>query len=372
MQYLDEFRRSDYAQGLARAIHSVADHLGREVRIMELCGGHTHSIYKYAVDEFLPDNIKLIHGPGCPVCVTPRGKVAHAIAMARVPDVIFASFGDMLRVPGDKGSLLQARAGGADVRMVYSPLDALTLARQNPDRRVVFFAIGFETTAPAHAMAVLRARREGLKNFFLLTSLVLMPPAMKSILDSREFRLDGFIGPGHACTITGVDPYWFAAERYGRPVVVSGFEPVDILQSVLLVLRQLAEGRAEVEIQYKRLVRPEGNPRAMAAVAEVFEPTTVEWRGLGTLPMSGLRLKPEYADLDAEVVITEAAARRLPDPRACECGDILRGAKYPWECRIFGTACTPENPIGACMVSPEGACAAYYKYGRRVRERAGG
>lgn len=371
MQYLDEFRRSDYARGLAAALREEAARLDRPVRLMELCGGHTHAIYKYAVDEFLPANIKLIHGPGCPVCVTPRARVAHAIELARQPCVILASFGDMLRVPGDKGSLLQARAQGADVRMVYSPLDALELARRNPDRRVVFFAIGFETTAPAHAMAVLRASREGVANFFLLTSLVLMPPAIEAILNSKELALDGFIGPGHACAVTGTVPYEFVARRYGRPVVVSGFEPLDLLQSVLMVLRQLNEGRAEVEIEYKRLVRPEGNPKARAAVERVFEPQTVEWRGLGILPDSGLKLRPEYAGMAAEVAIPEAVPRRLKDPKACECGSILRGAKAPWECRIFGTACTPENPIGACMVSPEGACAAYYKYGNRLKERAG-
>ncbi|MEW8979631.1 MAG: hydrogenase formation protein HypD [Symbiobacterium sp.] len=371
MQYLDEFRRSDYAGALAAAIREEADQLGRPVRLMELCGGHTHAIYKYAVDEFLPENIKLIHGPGCPVCVTPRGRVAHAIALAKQPGVIFTSFGDMLRVPGDRGSLLQARAQGADVRMVYSPLDALALARKNPDRKVVFFAIGFETTAPTHAMAVLRARREGIRNFFLLTSLVLMPPAVEAILNSPDLALDGFIGPGHACTISGTIPYEFVARRYGRPVVVSGFEPLDLLQSVLMVLRQLNRGEPKVEIQYRRLVRPEGNPKAWAAVEQVFEPRTVEWRGLGVLPQSGLRLRPEYQEMDAEVAFPEVAPRQLDDPRTCECGSILRGAKAPWECRIFGTACTPENPIGACMVSPEGACAAFYKYGHRLKERAG-
>lgn len=371
MQYLDEFRRSDYARALAAALGEEAARLDRPVRIMELCGGHTHSIYKYAVDEFLPGNIKLIHGPGCPVCVTPRGRVAHAIELARQPGVILASFGDMLRVPGDKGSLLQARARGADVRMVYSPLDALEIARRNPDRRVVFFAIGFETTAPTHAAAVLRARREGIRNFFLLTSLVLMPPAIEAILDSEELALDAFIGPGHACSITGTEPYRFVAERYGRPVVVSGFEPLDLLQSVLMVLRQLNRGQPSVEIQYRRLVRPEGNPKAWELVTQVFEPKTVEWRGLGVLPDSGLKLRAEYADMDAEVAIPEAVPRQLADPRACECGSILRGAKAPWECRVFGTACTPESPIGACMVSPEGACAAYYRYGNRLKERAG-
>ncbi|HEY8347399.1 MAG TPA: hydrogenase formation protein HypD [Symbiobacteriaceae bacterium] len=370
MQYLDEFRRSDYARGLAAAIREEAQKLARPVRIMELCGGHTHSIYKYAVDTFLPENVRLIHGPGCPVCVTPRGRVAAAIALAHRPGVILASFGDMLRVPGDKGSLLQARARGADVRMVYSPLDALQLARQNPDRQVVFFAIGFETTAPTHAMAVLRAQREGIRNFFLLTNLVTMPPAVRAILDSEELALDAFIGPGHACAISGTIPYQFVAEEYRRPVVVSGFEPLDLLQSVLMVLRQLVRGEARVEIQYKRLVRPEGNPIARQRIDQVFEPVTVEWRGLGMLPMSGLRLRPEYAHMDADRVFPDAVSRRLEDPKACECGSILRGAKAPWECRVFGTACTPENPIGACMVSPEGACAAYYRYGSRLREGA--
>lgn len=370
MQYLDEFRRSDYAQRLAAAIRDEAAKLDRPVRLMELCGGHTHAIYKYAVDAFLPENVRLIHGPGCPVCVTPRGRVAHAIELARQPGVILASFGDMLRVPGEQGSLLKARAQGADVRMVYSPLDALKIARENPDRRVVFFAIGFETTAPAHAMAVLRAEREGIRNFYLLTSLVTMPPAIRAILDSQELALDGFIGPGHACSISGTIPYEFVAEEYHRPVVVSGFEPLDLLQSVLMVLRQLVRGEARVEIQYKRLVRPEGNPLALARVAQVFEPKTVEWRGLGVLPDSGLKLRPAFAHMDADLAFPEAVPRHLEDPKACECGSILRGAKAPWECRIFGTACTPENPIGACMVSPEGACAAYYKYGSRLQEGA--
>lgn len=362
MRFIDEFRQSGLAWSLARALAREAARLDRPVHIMEVCGGHTHAIFKFGLHDLLPPQVRMLHGPGCPVCVTPRSRVEMAIALARQPGVILTSFGDMLRVPGRRTSLLAARAAGADVRMVYSALDALEIARQNPDRKVVWFAIGFETTVPGNAMAVLRARRLGLRNFYLLTSQVLLPPALRAILDAPDVRVDAFIGPGHVSTIIGTQPYRFVAEEYGRPVVIGGFEPLDLLQTILMIVRQLAEGRAEVEVQYRRAVPAQGNPIARRAMEEVFQPVTQEWRGLGVLPLSGLRLRDAYADMDAERVFPDFMPSHLPDPRACECGAILRGVKTPPECPVFGTACTPENPLGACMVSPEGACAAYYRY----------
>lgn len=328
----------------------------------EVCGGHTHAIFKFGLHDLLPPQVRMLHGPGCPVCVTPRAKVEMAIALARQPGIILTSFGDMLRVPGRRTSLLTERAAGADVRMVYSALDALEIARQNLDRKVIWFAIGFETTVPGNAMAVLRARRLGLRNFYLLTSQVLLPPALRAILDAPDVRVDAFIGPGHVSTIIGTEPYRFVAEEYGRPVVIGGFEPLDLLQTILMIVRQVAGGRASVEIQYRRAVPPQGNPVALRAMEQVFEPATQEWRGLGVLPLSGLRLREEFADMVAERAFPEFLPAHLPDPKACECGAILRGVKTPLECPVFGTTCTPENPLGACMVSPEGACAAYYRY----------
>ena len=368
MKYVSEFRRGDVARALAAEIARLAT---RPVKLMEVCGGHTHAIFKFGLPSLLPSTIDLIHGPGCPVCVTPRDKVDQAILLARRPGVLLTTYGDMLRVPGSRSSLLQEKARGADVRMVYSPLDALRLAEQHPDKQVVFFAIGFETTAPSAAMAVLKAQTQHLRNFAVLSNHVLLPPMLKAILDSREVKLDAFIGPGHVSTIIGTRPYEFVARRYGKPLVVAGFEPLDLLQAILMLLRQLQEGRAEVEIQYTRVVKPEGNLLALRALGEVFEPCHARWRGMGTVPASGLKIRARYAAWDAEARYPDLEVpREVADPKACECGDIVRGAKKPWDCRIIGTACTPQTPVGACMVSPEGACAAYYKYGRLHVARA--
>jgi hydrogenase expression/formation protein HypD len=362
VKYVSEFRRADVAKRLSAEITRLATY---PMNLMEVCGGHTHAIFKFGLPDLLPPAIDLIHGPGCPVCVTPRDKVDKAILLARRPEVILTTYGDMLRVPGATSSLLIEKSHGADVRMVYSPLDALKLAEQNPQKRVIFFAIGFETTAPSAAIAVLTAKERGLENFALLSNHVLLPPMLKAILDSRDVKLDGFIGPGHVSTIIGTRPYTWIPERHGKPFVVAGFEPLDVLQAILMLVRQLREGRAEVEIQYTRAVKPEGNPAALRALSEVFEPCHARWRGMGTVPASGLRVRDRHAAWDAEALYPDLeVAGEIDDPKACECGDIVRGAKKPWDCRIIGTVCTPQTPIGACMVSPEGACAAYYKYGR--------
>jgi hydrogenase expression/formation protein HypD len=361
MKYIDEYRSGELARKLAQEIARMTD---RPLRIMEVCGGHTHTIFKYGIEDLLPPNVTMIHGPGCPVCVIPLGRMDDAISMAARPGVIFTTFGDTMRVPGSKTTLLKAKAAGADVRMVYSPLDALKLARHQPDRQVIFFAIGFETTAPSTAMTALQAHREGIKNFSLFCNHILIVPALKALLDSPDMKLDGFIGPGHVSTVIGTRPYEFAARAYGKPVVVSGFEPLDVVQSAYMVIKQIIEGRAEVENQYTRVVRPEGNVKALEVIGEVFEPRDYfEWRGLGSIPRSGLKLKRKYAEFDAELKF-EIPGLKIADPKACQCGEILKGVKKPWECKVFGTACTPETPIGSCMVSSEGACAAYYNYGR--------
>jgi hydrogenase expression/formation protein HypD len=368
MRYVDEYRRGDVAKRLAEQIAGLVEP-GRIYKLMEVCGGHTHAIYKHGIEDLLPPEIELVHGPGCPVCVIPMGRQDDAIAIAERPEVIFTTFGDMLRVPATRGSLLDAKARGADVRMVYSPLDALKVARENPDREVVFFAIGFETTTPSTALTLLRARQEGIRNFFAFANHVTIIPAIRAILDSPDLRLDGFIGPGHVSTVIGLRPYRFIARDYGKPVVVSGFEPLDVLQGVYLVLRQLAEGRSEVENQYTRVVREMGNPRALQVIAETMElRTTFEWRGLGFISQSALKLREAFADWDAEVRY-DVPGVRVADPKACQCGEVLKGVIKPWECKVFGTACTPDHPIGTCMVSSEGACAAYYNYGRFARRR---
>jgi hydrogenase expression/formation protein HypD len=363
VKYVDEFRDGELAKKLARELAAAVER-GREVKIMEVCGGHTHAIYKHGVDQLVPDEVDFVHGPGCPVCVIPMGRVDDAIALAERPEVIFTTFGDMLRVPGGRGSLLEAKARGADVRMVYSPLDALELARRNPEREVVFFAIGFETTAPATALTLLRARAERVGNFSAFCNHVTIGPPLRAILDSPGLRLDAFIAPGHVSTVIGTRPYEFICAEYGKPVVVTAFEPLDLLQATLMLVRQLGEGRCEVENQYTRVVRRDGNPLALAALQETMElRDSFEWRGLGWIEESALKLRPEFADWDAEVRF-ELPGGRVEDPKACQCGEVLIGAIKPWECRVFGTACTPERPIGTCMVSSEGACAAYYNYGR--------
>jgi len=368
VRFVDEFRSADLAKRLAERIAALVEP-GRRYKLMEVCGGHTHAIYKHGVEDLLPPEVQLVHGPGCPVCVIPMGRQDDALAIARRPEVIFTTFGDMLRVPSSAGSLLDAKARGADVRMVYSPLDALRIARSNPDREVVFFAIGFETTAPSTALTLLRARAEGIGNFSVFANHVTIIPAIRAILQSPDLRLDGFIGPGHVSTVIGTRPYTFIARDHGRPVVVSGFEPLDVLQGVYMILRQLADGRSEVENQYSRIVREEGNPRALQVIGETMElRTTFEWRGLGFISQSALKLREAFAEWDAEVRY-EVPGVRVADPKACQCGEVLKGVIKPWECKVFGTACTPERPIGTCMVSSEGACAAYYNYGRYARGR---
>jgi hydrogenase expression/formation protein HypD len=368
MRFVDEFRDAELGRVLAGQILATAEP-GRHYKVMEVCGGHTHSIYKYGIDDLLPADVELVHGPGCPVCVIPMGRVDDGIAIAHEPGVIFTCFGDMLRVPGSNGTLLEAKAAGADVRMVYSPLDALRIAKQNPDREVVFFAIGFETTAPSTALTLKRAKTEGVPNFSCVCNHVTIVPPLRALLDSPDLRLDGFIGPGHVCTVVGARPLAFIPADYGRPVVISGFEPLDILQSIEMILRQLADGRCEVENQYKRVVPFEGNVRALEVMAEVFELRPhFEWRGLGFISQSALKLSDAYAELDAERRFSTPGVR-VADPKACQCGEVLKGVIKPWECKVFGTACTPEHAIGTCMVSPEGACAAYYNYGRFARER---
>ncbi|HEY6654463.1 MAG TPA: hydrogenase formation protein HypD [Solirubrobacterales bacterium] len=368
MRFVDEYRSGALAKSLADQIAGLVEP-GRHYKFMEVCGGHTHSIYKHGVEDLLPDEIELVHGPGCPVCVIPMGRQDDAISIAERPEVIFTTFGDMMRVPATKGSLLDAKARGADVRMVYSPLDALKIARENPDREVVFFAIGFETTTPSTALTLKRAQAEGIRNFSLFCNHVTIIPAIRAILDSPDLRLDGFIGPGHVSTVIGLRPYRFIARDYGKPVVVSGFEPLDVLQGAYMILRQLREERSEIENQYSRVVREQGNPLALKAIAETMElRTTFEWRGLGFISQSALKLRSEFADWDAEVRY-EIPGVRVADPKACQCGEVLKGVIKPWECKVFGTACTPDHPIGTCMVSSEGACAAYYNYGRHAGRR---
>jgi hydrogenase expression/formation protein HypD len=340
----------------------------RPIKIMEVCGGHTHAIFKYGLEHLLPSSIELVHGPGCPVCIMPKGRLDDAMALAQNPEVILATFGDVMRVPAGKSNLLAARAQGADIRMVYSPLDALAMARANPERQVVFFAIGFETTAPSTALTVLQVETEGMTNFSLFCNHVLVVPALAALFNNPSLELDGLIGPGHVSTVIGWQPYQVIAERYHKPVVVSGFEPLDILQSIWMILQQLAERRCQVENQYTRFVKPAGNGVALAAMQRVFVVRDqFEWRGLGDIPASGLKMHPDYAAFDAEVKFT-LPARQVADHKACQCGEILQGVLKPWQCKVFGTACTPEHPIGACMVSSEGACAAYYKYGAHSRE----
>jgi hydrogenase expression/formation protein HypD len=368
MRFVDEFRSADVAEQVAEQIAGLVEP-GRHYKFMEVCGGHTHTIYKHGIEDLLPPEVELVHGPGCPVCVIPMGRQDDAIAIAERPEVIFTTFGDMMRVPATRGSLLDAKARGADVRMVYSPLDALRIARENPDRHVVFFAIGFETTTPSTAITLLRARAEGIGNFSVFANHVTIIPAIRAILDSPDLRLDGFIGPGHVSTVIGVRPYRWIARDHGKPVVVSGFEPLDILQGVYLILRQLAEGRSEVENQYTRVVREAGNPLALRAIAQTMElRTTFEWRGLGFISQSALKLRPEFAQWDAEVRF-QVPGVQVADPKACQCGEVLKGVIKPWECKVFGTSCTPDRPIGTCMVSSEGACAAYYNFGRLTRRR---
>ncbi len=361
MKYVDEFRDARTIRRLADEIAGLVDP-GRTYRIMEICGGHTHSIFRFGLSQLLPDNIDLIHGPGCPVCVLPMGRMDVGLAMAEQDGLIFTAFGDMMRVPGSTGSPLESKARGADIRMVYSPLDALKIAQENPERPVMFFAIGFETTAPSTAVTIMRAKAAGVGNFFVFCNHILVNPAIRALLDMDDMRLDAFIGPGHVSTVIGCEPYRFIAEDYGRPIVVSGFEPVDIMQSIAMILRQMKDGTAKVENQYSRALPWEGNPAARAALDLVFETRdSFEWRGLGRIPHSAYAIREEFAEFDAEKQIG-VHGQTFPDPVEAQCGDVLKGAIKPRDCRLFGNACTPETPVGALMVSSEGACAAQYKY----------
>ncbi|MEQ8451561.1 MAG: hydrogenase formation protein HypD [Nitratireductor sp.] len=367
MKFADEFRDRDKAKALVREIETLADQIEitktRPLNIMEVCGGHTHSIFRYGLEGMLPPSIELVHGPGCPVCVLPMGRVDDCVAIAERPGVIFTTFGDAMRVPGSKKSLMQAKADGADVRMVYSPMDALALARNNPDREVVFFGLGFETTMPSTALTVLQAEADGIENFSVFCNHITIVPTIKAILDSPDLHLDGFLGPGHVSMVIGTAPYEFIADFYKRPMVVAGFEPLDVLQSIWMILKQIAEGRAEIENQYKRIVPEAGNDPALAAVARVYELREFfEWRGLGSIDHSGVKVRDEYARFDAERKFAIPNVK-IADPKSCQCGEVLKGVLKPWQCKVFGTLCTPETPLGALMVSPEGACAAYYQYG---------
>lgn len=375
MKYVDEFRDGALAKKIAANIARAADPR-RQYHFMEFCGGHTHAISRYGVTDLLPDNVQMIHGPGCPVCVLPIGRIENAIQLAQTPDVILCTYGDMLRVPASHGmSLLKTKAAGADIRMVYSSLDALRIAGENPHKEVVFLAIGFETTTPPTAVAILQAQALGLANFSVFCNHVLTPSAISHILQSPEIRalgrirLDGFIGPAHVSTIIGSQPYEYFSEEFQKPVVIAGFEPLDVMQAILMLIQQINTRRAEVENEFTRAVSRHGNRKAQQLVAQVFElRRTFEWRGLGWVPYSALQIKATFADFDAEKRF-KIAPLVIPDNKACECGAILRGVKHPRECKIFGTACTPDNPIGSCMVSSEGACAAYYRYGRFTESR---
>jgi len=368
MKYVDDFRDPALIRQAAAEIRALADP-SRRYRLMEVCGGHTHAIYRFALADLLPPNIELIHGPGCPVCVLPMGRLDDGLAVAEEHGAIFTTFGDVMRVPGRRGSPLERKSKGVDVRMVYSPLDALRIATREPDRHVIFFAIGFETTAPSTALTVLRARALGVKNFSVFCNHVTILPAVRAILESPDMRLDGFIGPGHVSTVIGCQPFSFVAREHRRPLVTSGFEPLDLLQAIVMILRQLRAGRADVENQYARVVPWDGNRAALRAIAEVFELRPYfEWRGLGFISQSALQIRDAYAGWDTERRFVVPGVR-VADPKAAQCGEVLKGVLKPHECKLFGCECTPERPIGALMVSSEGACAAHYNYARRQESR---
>ena len=361
MKFIDEFRQPELIAKARDEIRALADPQ-RHYRMMEVCGGHTHSIYRFGLKDLLPSNIELIHGPGCPVCVLPMGRIDDGLAMTADPNVIFTAFGDMMRVPGTHGSPLEHKARGTDVRIVYSPADALKIARANPGRHVMFFAIGFETTAPSTALTLIRAKAEGIRNFSVFCNHVTIIPAIRAILDSPDMRIDAFIGPGHVSTVIGCRPYEWIARHEKKPIVVSGFEPLDILQTVVMLLRQLQKGEATVENQYRRVVPWEGNKAALRAMAQVFTLRSYfEWRGMGFISQSALALNDDYADWDAEKRFGVPGIR-VTDPKAAQCGEVLKGVLKPSQCKLFGNECTPERPVGALMVSSEGACAAYHQY----------
>ncbi|MGH1482816.1 MAG: hydrogenase formation protein HypD [Geminicoccales bacterium] len=366
MKFATEFRDPAKAKTLLAAIEQTLSNIDlpkeHPLHVMEVCGGHTHSVFRYGLHELVPDAIEFVHGPGCPVCVLPMGRVDDCIAIAEREDVIFTTFGDAMRVPGSKKSLMQAKADGADIRMVYSPLDALDLARRHPDRQIVFFGLGFETTMPSTALTILEAERDSVENFSMICQHITIIPTLKALLDDPDTEIDGFIGPGHVSMVIGIEGYRFIADQHKKPIVVAGFEPLDILQSLWMVLRQLAEKRAAVENQYARVVPDYGNPAALAAIDRVFEPREkMEWRGLGMIPQSGARIRSGYARFDAEVKFSLVSAD-IADPDICRCGEVVKGQIKPWQCPAFGKDCTPDAPLGALMVSSEGACAAHYRY----------
>ncbi|HSE60208.1 MAG TPA: hydrogenase formation protein HypD [Nitrospiraceae bacterium] len=372
MKFIDEFRDPQKAQWLLREIRLLVERIDfcrrRPLGVMEVCGGHTHTIFRYGLNKVLPEAVEFIHGPGCPVCVLPRGRVDDCVGLAQRPEVIMTTFGDAMRVTGSKKSLLQAKAEGADVRMVYSPLDALKIAKANPGKEVIFLALGFETTMPSTAFTVLQAHREDISNFSLFCNHITIIPTIKAVLDSPDLQVDAFLGPGHVSMVIGTRPYQFIADHYRKPIVIAGFEPLDILQSVWMVLKQMADGRCEVENQYRRVVPEAGNARALEAIQAVFELREFfEWRGLGSIDYSGVRMRPAFAGFDAEHKFSMPNVK-IADPTSCQCGEVLKGVIKPPQCKVFGTSCTPENPLGALMVSTEGACAAYYNYGWIDRE----
>jgi hydrogenase expression/formation protein HypD len=364
MKFVDEFREPGVIGKASEEIRRLADP-NRHYRFMEVCGGHTHAIYRFGLKDLLPSNIELVHGPGCPVCVLPMGRIDDGLSMAQDPNVIFTAFGDMMRVPGTSGSPLEHKARGMDVRIIYSPTDALKLAQKNPDKHVMFFAIGFETTAPSTALTLIRAKELGLRNFSVFSNHVTIIPAIRAILDSPDMRIDAFIGPGHVSTVIGCRPYEWIARNEGKPIVVSGFEPVDVLQSIVMLLQQLKAGEAKVENQYKRVVPWEGSRPALKAMAEVFELRPYfEWRGMGFISQSALSIRETYAQWDAERRF-QVPGVRVTDPKAAQCGEVLKGVLKPAQCKLFGKECTPERPVGALMVSSEGSCAAYFNYEHR-------
>jgi hydrogenase expression/formation protein HypD len=366
VKFIDEYRSEELAGKIAGEIRRITT---RPWVLMEVCGGQTHTIVKYGIDHLLPDKIELVHGPGCPVCVTSLEMIDKAHAIARRPDVIFCSFGDMLRVPGSDADLLILKSRGADIRVVYSPIDCLKIAKANPDKKVVFFAIGFETTAPANAMSVWQAQKQGIANYSILVSHVLVPPAMSAILRSPQNRVQGFLGPGHVCTVMGYREYEPISAEFGVPIVIAGFEPLDLLQGTYLAIKQLEEGRAEVENQYPRVVTRDGNRVAQDLIAQIFEPCDRKWRGIGPIPMSGYKLRDAFRAFDAASLFEVEQIDTQESP-ACISGLVLQGVKKPHDCPAFGTACTPEHPLGATMVSAEGACAAYFAYGRHLQGKS--
>ncbi|MFK5949848.1 MAG: hydrogenase formation protein HypD [Methylococcales bacterium] len=374
MKFVDEFRDTNKAKTLIKAIKDIAKKIAhrqtKPLQIMEFCGGHTHTIFRYGIEQMLPDTIEMVHGPGCPVCVLPMGRVDDCVELAERPNVIFTTFGDAMRVPGSKKSLLQAKADGADIRMTYSPMDALNLARKNPDKEVIFFGLGFETTMPSSAFTVLAAEREGITNFSLFCNHITTVPTIKAVLDSPDMKLDGFLAPGHVAMVIGERPFDFIAKDYNKPLVIAGFEPLDILQSLWMLLQQIEEKRSNVENQYTRIVQPNGNTPALTALSKVFEVREFfEWRGLGSIDHSGVKMKPAYATFDAEEKFPVANIK-IADPKSCQCGEVIKGVIKPWDCKIFGTKCNPENPMGALMVSSEGACAAYFNNGYNKKKLA--